>query len=224
MAEIEGGFWRLEHSNLARILARTDLSWETARVYWAVGDLTLGFGRERDILSIGQISHLAHVDHWHTFRALDRLLQFGLYGEEKVSTRKIIRWIVWPPPEILNADAPVGASEGTNGVGANDGASPGTKIGANGGANVGTHQEDQEKKHQDAAGAACLSRGAAPPQETEGQGTGSPSLTIHHYLCKCGVETGSPRPPNCAFPPTCRGCKRTLTAEDLAEPAPAAVG
>jgi len=27
------GFWRLHHDDLAAVLARTDLSWETARVY-----------------------------------------------------------------------------------------------------------------------------------------------------------------------------------------------
>jgi len=32
------GFWRLSHDDLAAVLARTDLKWETARVFLAMAD------------------------------------------------------------------------------------------------------------------------------------------------------------------------------------------
>ena len=91
------GFWRLKHEDLQALLARDDSSWETARVYLAVGDLTIGFGKTGDELSLSRISRRAAVDVSHVCRALKRLKKLGLYSQTKGKGQKIIRRIVWPP-------------------------------------------------------------------------------------------------------------------------------
>ena len=32
----------------------------------------------------------------HVPRAIDRLRRLGLYGEKRLSARKVVRWIIWP--------------------------------------------------------------------------------------------------------------------------------
>jgi Fic family protein len=93
------GFWRLQYDHLSAALARSDLSWESARVYLALGYLGIGFRKEKGVVSLGQISELAHVEHRNTVRALRRLRELGMYDEKKIGPRKIIRWIIWPAPK-----------------------------------------------------------------------------------------------------------------------------
>ena len=106
------GFWRLSHEDLSRVLARADLSWETARVYLALADLTVGYGKAKDVVSLGQIAETAGIKRPHVARALKRLRQLDLYGEDRVSKQRVIRWVVWPPLAVAEA--------GNSGV-ANDG-------------------------------------------------------------------------------------------------------
>lgn len=93
-------FWRLEHGDLAAVLARTDLAWASARVYLALADLTLGHGKDSDMVSVSQIGDLASVARWHVSRALSDLASRGLYGHETLGPRKVRRWVIWPPPPI----------------------------------------------------------------------------------------------------------------------------
>ncbi|MCX5653726.1 MAG: hypothetical protein NTY65_03635 [Planctomycetota bacterium] len=55
----DGGFWRLRHDHLATLLARRDLSWAVVRVYLALADLTVGYRKERDEVSLSQIAETA---------------------------------------------------------------------------------------------------------------------------------------------------------------------
>jgi hypothetical protein len=59
MSNTDGGFWRLPHDHLAALLTRRDLSWAVARVYLALANLTRGYGKERDEVSLGQIAEKA---------------------------------------------------------------------------------------------------------------------------------------------------------------------
>ncbi len=95
----EVGFWRLPHNELAAVLARPDLSWETARVYLALADLTRGYGRARGVVSLGQISErVGGMPRRYVTRALAALRAKGLCGQEPSKGQSVIRWVTWPPP------------------------------------------------------------------------------------------------------------------------------
>ena len=142
------GFWRLEHKDVAAILSRRDLSWETARVYLALADLTLGYGNPKDTISIDQIGALAHTNHWHTDRALRKLHRAGLYGEKKLSTRRILRWVIWPKESAVSTEAGTKkrTSDSTKG-GTNTILPVSTGEGTKVSTRVGTHQEKTSKKN-----------------------------------------------------------------------------
>jgi len=98
------GFWRLQHEHLAAALARHDLSGEQLRVYLALADLTRGYGRERDVVSIGQIAeHTGNLRRPHVVRALHVLEESGLYGQAPAKGQSVTRWVVWPPPPVPDA-------------------------------------------------------------------------------------------------------------------------
>jgi hypothetical protein len=114
MSNSDGGFWRLRHDHLAALLARRDLSWAVARVYLALADLTWGYGKERDEVSISQIAEHAGMfstgpdgrqclDTPHTNRALKELAGLGLCGSASGEGQAVLRWVVWPPPEYRPA-------------------------------------------------------------------------------------------------------------------------
>ncbi|MFB3891138.1 MAG: DnaB-like helicase C-terminal domain-containing protein [Phycisphaerae bacterium] len=63
------GFWRVPHDELSALLRRRDLLSETARVYLALADLTWGYGKARDIVSIGQVGELAGIERPNVARA-----------------------------------------------------------------------------------------------------------------------------------------------------------
>jgi len=100
----DAGFWRLEHDGLAALLARSDLSWETARVYLALADLTIGFGKRKVVVSVSQIGKVAGIpDRGHVQRALNRLAGLGLYGQCEADGQRVTRWVVWPCPPVAKA-------------------------------------------------------------------------------------------------------------------------
>ena len=107
------GFWGIPHKDVKAIHA-LHLPGELMRVYQSVADLTRGYGKAKDIISLGQISEMACTDNRHTYRALKKLSQLGLYRESRISTRKILRWVVWPPPAGSSRKAPVSAMGGVN--------------------------------------------------------------------------------------------------------------
>jgi hypothetical protein len=111
-----GGFWRLRHDDLAALLARRDLSWELARVYLALGDLTLGWGKTRDIVSLGEIAEHTGLERRHVVRALKRLAALGLYHQAEVQGEGILRWITWPPPSVPKG-VPKGVPKSVPGAG-----------------------------------------------------------------------------------------------------------
>ena len=132
-------FWRLPHEDLAAVLGRPDLSWETARVYLALADLTIGYGKEKDRVSLGQIAEIAGIERSHVVRALKRLTELGLYQQEQVSSQKVIRWVVWPPSPVAEA-----------GTVACTGNTTATEVGnrtvAKGVAGAGTHQDSKKER------------------------------------------------------------------------------
>jgi len=135
------GFWRLSHEDLSRVLARADLSWETARVYLALADLTLGYGNAKDVVSLGQIAEFSGVNRRHLTRALQQLEAMGLYGQREINPRKVERWVVWPATPIEGnkaASTDVGTSTQA-GTSTSTNASTGT--GTRTSTDVGTPQE-----------------------------------------------------------------------------------
>lgn len=95
----DNGFWRLRHEDLTAVLARHDLTGGQLRVYLALADLTRGFGRDRDAVSLGQIAqHAGGMRRPHVVRALHALQTKGLYGQAAVRGRAVSRWVTWPPP------------------------------------------------------------------------------------------------------------------------------
>jgi|GEM_PF-7061883 len=90
------GFWKLHHDDLQGLLNCPGLCWGTVRVFLALGDLTLGWGKPQDVISLGEIARFSGIRRKHVPRAIDRLRELGLYGEEHLSARKVVRWIVWP--------------------------------------------------------------------------------------------------------------------------------
>ena len=96
-----GGFWRLRHEDLAAALARRDLTGEQLRVYLALADLTHGFGRDRDTVSLGQIAQQAGgMRRPHVVRALHSLAERGLYGQRQANGKSVLRSVVWPAPPV----------------------------------------------------------------------------------------------------------------------------
>ena len=95
----DGGFWRLSHKHLTAVLARRDLKGEQLRVYLALADLTLGYGRQRDAVSLEAIgSRAGGLRRHHVVRALHGLAAKGLYGQAPTRGQGVIRWVIWPAP------------------------------------------------------------------------------------------------------------------------------
>jgi hypothetical protein len=153
----DGGFWRLDHDGLAAILARRDLSWGLARVYLASADLTLGYGREQDTLSLSQIAERAGMysvkpdgskqpDCPHVARALKELSKRGLYGCTKGKGQSVVRWAIWPaPPMPDEATAGVG-NPATAGSGTT--AELGNETTAKATAEAGRHQDTKNPRRR----------------------------------------------------------------------------
>ena len=131
------GFWMVHHDDLAALLSRKDLKWEVVRVYLAVADLTVGYSKARDIVSLGQIEKKSSVDRRHLTRALDQLTNLGLYGQREVTPRKVERWVVWPP-----IDSTCVGTSTVAGTSANHSTAPGTKDGTE----AGTPQEKENPR------------------------------------------------------------------------------
>ncbi len=148
------GFWRLSHEDLAAALARHDLSGELLRVYLALGDLTVGFGRDADVVSLGQIAeHAGGMQRQHVLRGLKRLAALGLYTQEPGGRQKIIRGIVWPAPPPPVAEA--GYTDQTvAGTGSTTVAKPVAALGS--------HQDSKKKKIKK-RGARPVGRDATAP-------------------------------------------------------------
>jgi hypothetical protein len=156
---VDTGFWRLQHDELRALLARTDLTWETARVYLALADLTLGWGKTRDVVSLSQIANHAGMfyeaedgsqcaDRAHVCRALRALAAAGLCGSAPSKGQMVVRWVTWPVPQAgsgtvatygNSAGAETAAVRGSSSV-----AEGVAKTGAKGAATAGNHQDVQE--------------------------------------------------------------------------------
>jgi len=151
----EDGFWQLWHDDLAALLARRDLSWETARVYLALADLTRGYGRDRDIVSLSQIADLAGIfivaadgakrrDIRHVRRALKTLAALGLCGQAPTEGQDVTRWVTWPPPPL---EAP--STTASLGSSASPGSSATADATANATADAGRGTTASPGRHQD---------------------------------------------------------------------------
>ena len=134
-----GGFWRLRHDHLSAVLSRRDLSWESARVYLALADLTAGYGNARDVVSLGQIADRAGMDRSHVVRGLNRLARLGLCGQTPAGQGKVVRWVTWPPPAAADVGSVARAGNGSV-------AQPGSRGVAKGVAGAGTHQDTKKEK------------------------------------------------------------------------------
>ena len=114
----EKGFWRLLHEDLRTLLQRQGLSWECARVFLALGDLTWGRGKTQAVISLGRIAGFSGVPREHIPRAIDRLRELGLYGEQRLSDRVVERWVIWPgKAEGVAKTGNTPASQGVTGTG-----------------------------------------------------------------------------------------------------------
>ena len=154
MARNCDGFWRLLHGDLAALLGRTDLSWGTARVYLALADLTRGYGKERDAVSLGQIGERAGMERKHVVRALRLLGNLGLYARGKPVGQTAIRWVVWPPPSAPGKGAvgvPKAGSTSTRKGVPCAGSRSVPKAGSRSVPRAGTHQEGRSTKKGRAA-------------------------------------------------------------------------
>lgn len=133
-ASPQRGFWKLHHDDLQAFLQCSGLSWESARVFLALGDLTLGWGRDKGIVSVGDIARFAGMRRKYVLRAIARLRELGLYGENRLSDRQTERWILLP--ERAGGSPEAGGTQGVTDspeVGANSpeaGATNGPDLGA----------------------------------------------------------------------------------------------
>lgn len=152
---IESGFWMLHHDHLEAFLARTDLSWEVARVYLALADLTHGYSKDRDTVSLGQIAERAGMftlkadgtklpDCPHVVRALKRLKTLGMYSDVPGRGQSVIRWVVWPPPSMQT----IASAGNTATAGSSTTADVGNGTTANATAGAGRHQDTKKSKKQ----------------------------------------------------------------------------
>lgn len=165
----DGGFWRLRHDDLAAALARHDLNGEALRVYLALADLTFGYGKTRDVVSLSQIADRAGLfttndDGRREYRcpqvarALRMLRAKGLYGHAPADGQTVTRWVVWPaPPSGTTAEPGTTAEAGSS---QSDPMTVSTTAGAT--ADVGKHQDPKTKKKRPPSGA------AARPDSDEG--------------------------------------------------------
>ena len=131
------GFWQMEHEGLEAILQRHDLCGEELRVYFALGDQTRGYHKERDEVAVSTIAGIAGVSQRNAHRALRGLEMKQLAGSHK-GREASCRWIVWPAP----SEGGVGSVNG--GVPADTGASVGADTAV--GVGVDTHQEGKKTK------------------------------------------------------------------------------
>ena len=90
------GFWQLQHDDLQALLQCPGLCWGTVRIFLSLGDLTLGWGKAKDVISLGKIARFSGIHRKHVPEAINRLRELGLYGEKRLSARKVVRWILWP--------------------------------------------------------------------------------------------------------------------------------
>ena len=139
-----GGWWRLPHADLAALLRRRDLSWESARVLLALADLTLGFGKDRDEVSLSQIANVAGMGRPHVARALATLRKLGLVGQVPGKGQSVVRWAVWPPPLAVADSGTAAKAIATSGNSTVAGA--GSRTVAKAAAGAGTHQDTKKRK------------------------------------------------------------------------------
>ena len=168
-AATDGGFWRLAHDDLAAALARRDLKGESLRVYLALADLTRGYQKGRDVVSLSQIAERAGgLSRPHVSRALGVLSEKGLYGQADAPGQDVVRWVVWPPPPVPatgNTPAPVPDVGNTTVAGTGNRTVPGAVPG------TGKHQ-DTKKRKKEKKGAAAPPQGDPPKLKhlTKGDG------------------------------------------------------
>ncbi len=154
----DGGFWRLRHDHLAALLAlrfeakrgkvagkkALHLSAEELRVYLAMASLTVGYGKERDIVALSQIDDIADMgDRPHVVRTLKSLQKKRLYGQVEDEAGNVWRWVKWPPPVASTGNTPV-ASQGNTDV-----ANPVATAVANPVASTGTLQDSKLPSFQE---------------------------------------------------------------------------
>jgi hypothetical protein len=109
-------------------------------VYLALADLTVGYGKRSDVVSLAQIAeHAGGMRRQHVLRALKRLATLGLYAQAAAGGWKVARWVIWPPPPVAEAGySPQGVAQaGTRSV---------AEAGTRSVARRGTHQEVKEGK------------------------------------------------------------------------------
>jgi hypothetical protein len=222
-----GGFWRLRHDDLAAVLARRDLTWETARVYLALADLTRGWHKPKDAVSLSQIAEMAgmwfldrksdppkkRLDCAHVARALRTLARLGLCGSESAGARETaIRWVVWPPPPAA-ATATAG-SRATAKPTAKATAMAGSSATAKPTAHPGRHQEVQASTT-----ATKMTKNKAVATETAGAHGSPDAAVLAEERAKAGTrETATAGPPTDGLTDALRQLKSALECPDLAVP------
>lgn len=138
--DTNAGFWRLRHDELEALLRRHDLSWGLVRVMLALADLTRGYGKDRDTVSLGQIADKTGISQPHVAHAMKQLAGKGLSGGAPGKGQAVIRWVVWPVPPAPTARDGTTATDGSSLL-----PSAAAATTANATASVGRHQDTKKK-------------------------------------------------------------------------------
>jgi hypothetical protein len=137
----ENGYWQLPHEHLAAALS-LDIPGEQLRVYLALADLTHGYGKSEDEISLSQIGKRAGgVLRSHVPRAIDGLRKAGLYADRTIGRRRVVRRIAWPPPPIGPGVAEAGSRGATK---------SGSRGATKGATKAGTYQDTKRSTKKEA--------------------------------------------------------------------------
>jgi len=115
-----GGFWSFTHSDVAAVLSLRvgvdgqELGITDLRVLLALMSKTQGFGRDRDIVTAGQIAKMTGVARPHVHDALTRLEKAGLVGSKEIAPRVVERWVEWGRIRAHGPDLGTSPSRGTS--------------------------------------------------------------------------------------------------------------
>lgn len=115
-----GGFWSFTHSDVAAVLSLRvsvdgqEIGITDLRVLLALMSKTQGFGRDRDIVTAGQIAKMTGVARPHVHDALSRLEKAGLVGSKEIAPRVVERWVEWGRIRAHGPDLGTSPSRGTS--------------------------------------------------------------------------------------------------------------
>jgi len=165
-----GGFWRLRHRELEAALSRRDLPGEQLRVYLALADLTRGFGKNEDAVSLGMIGKRAGgMRRSRVADTLKKLAAKNLYEQEDGEHGEVIRRVIWPAPGVpVAGNTPAGVPKGGNTPVPTQGNTSVPKAGSRGVPKAGNLQEGIKNLKKRKTGARAAQKSPRAGKDTEG--------------------------------------------------------